>query len=279
METPAPTTPTTPVTPTTPSYPTTPRTTTPTVVPIVWTSPGAPLTLTVDTAANKATFQSGGVEVSGYFYKPAGKGPFPAVLVLHGKGGQNLSTRDRASWFARQGYVAFAPDYFTPIGMTTEKFDVSFYLNSVDPAREVLGQALEALKSLSYVDAARLGVNGYSLGGYLSFILGTRDDVKGIVSNSGAYAPTAPARYPLADICTQIKAPVLMVHGDADTLVPIANANTASELLKSKGKTYEYIVYPGAGHVFDIPGGAGYSAEAAADYQQKMLDFFKAKLQ
>jgi dienelactone hydrolase len=201
------------------------------------------------------------------------------VLVLHGKGGQNTSTRDRASWFATQGYVAFAPDYFTPIGMTAEKFTVSFYKDNVDQTREVLGNGLEALKSLSYVASGSLGVYGHSLGGYLSFILGTRNDVKGIISCSGAYAPTAPARYSLTDICAEIKAPVLMFHCVPDTFVPIDQANTASNLLKSNSKQYEYIVYQDGGHVFDIPGGPTYSATATEDFQQKMIAFFQTKLQ
>jgi carboxymethylenebutenolidase len=76
-----------------------------------------------------------------------------------------------------------------------------------------------------------------------------------------------------------MKAPVLMFHGDADTFVPIDNANTARDLLASSGKQFEYIVYPGVGHVFDILGGATYSATATADFQQKVLAFLKAKLQ
>jgi len=70
-----------------------------------------------------------------------------------------------------------------------------------------------------------------------------------------------------------------MFHGDADTFVSIDHANTASDLLKSQGKQYESIVYPGVGHVFDIPGGQTYSATATADFQQKMLAFFKTRLQ
>ena len=126
--------------PTTPTPTPTPPSTTPapTLASIVWTTPAEPVTLTVDTAANRATYRSGGVEISGYFYKPSGTGPFPALLVLHGKSGITTSIRDRASWFAAQGYVAFAPDYFTPIGMTAEKFDVSWYKNNVDQEREVL---------------------------------------------------------------------------------------------------------------------------------------------
>ncbi len=252
---------------------------TPTPVPIVWARPGAPVTLTVDAAANSATYKSGAVDVSGYFYKPSGTGPFPAVLVLHGKSGQPKSPPPEVQWLATQGYVALAPDYFTPIGMTAEKFDVSFYLNNVDQAREVLGQGLEALKSLPYVSPGRIGVVGFSLGGYFAFILASRDDVKCIISYYGAYAPTAPARYRLADIIAQIKAPVLMFHGDKDELVPIANANTARDLLAMSGKQYEYIVYPGAGHTFNAPGGPLANPQATADAQQKVLTFLKTKLQ
>jgi carboxymethylenebutenolidase len=233
----------------------------------------------VDEAANRATYKSGGVEVSGYFYKPSGTGPFPAVLVVHGKSGLGEGMRPHLTWLATQGYVALAPDYFTPIGMTAEKFDVSFYLNNVDQAREVLGQGLEALKSLSYVDPNRLGVVGFSLGGYLAFILATRNDVKGIVSYYGAYAPTAPAACSLADIIAEIKVPVLMFHGDADQLVPIAHANTARDLLTSKGKQFEYFIYPGVEHAFDLQGAATYDANATTDARQKELTFLKAKLQ
>ena len=101
-------------------------------IPIVWTKPGNPVTLTVDVDANRATYKSSGVDVSGYFYQPQGNGPFPAVLVLHGKSGLGEGSRAYASWLAMQGYVAFAPDYFTPIDMTPEKFDATFYQHNVD---------------------------------------------------------------------------------------------------------------------------------------------------
>ncbi len=88
-----------------------------------------------------------------------------------------------------------------------------------------------------------------------------------------------PSRYTFTEVVAEIKAPMLMFHCVPDTLVPIDQANTAADLLKSKGKQYEYIVYPDGGHVFDIPGGQTYSATATTDFQQKMLAFFKARLQ
>jgi carboxymethylenebutenolidase len=232
----------------------------------------------VEVDANRATYKNSGVNVSGYFYQPQGNGPFPAVLVLHGKSGLGEGSRAYASWLAMQGYVAFAPDYFTPIDMTPEKFDATFYQHNVDQTREHLAYGLEGLRSLPYIASNRIGVVGHSLGGYLAFMLATRDDLKGIVSYYGAYAPAAPARYPLADLIIQIRAPVLMFHGDKDDVVPIAHANRAEDVLKRNGKQYEYIIYPGVGHNFDFQSELTYDAKTTADSQQKVLAFFKAKL-
>lgn len=247
--------------------------------PIVWTKPGAPVTLTVDAVSNRATYKSGDSEISGYFYKPQGTGPFPAVLVLHGKSGLGEPTRAYASWLATQGYVALAPDYLKPIGMSTGAWAGADYGKYTDRIREILGYGVESLKSLSYVSPNNLGVVGMSLGGFFAFVLATRDDLKGIVSYYGAYAPgLVNPRYPLADIIAQIKTPVLMFHGDKDDVVPIEHAVAARDFLTSSGKQFEYIIYPGAGHAFDIQGGATYDAAATADARQKVVVFLQARL-
>ncbi len=278
VETPPPTT----TTPTTPTYTPPPTPPVPTTV-IVWTTPSAPVTLTVDDAAHSATYTSGGAQVSGYFYKPEGAGPFPAVLVLHGKSGLGEAQRAYASWLASQGYVALAPDYLTPIGVAGGQWGLTDYQNKIDPAREVMGSGLEALKSLSYVAPNRIAVVGFSLGGYFGCIMATRDDVRGVVSYYGAYngSPVTQwtSRYTFTEVVNEIKAPLLMFHGDADQLVAIALANTAQSLLTSAGKECQYIVYPGAGHSFDWSGTPLYNQQATVDAQQKVIVFFQAKLQ
>jgi carboxymethylenebutenolidase len=167
--------------------------------------------------------------------------------------------------------------------MTPEKFDITFYLNNVDQAREVMAQGLESLKSLSYVDPKRLAVVGQSLGGYFALIMATRTDLKGVVSYYGAFTGSpvtrATTRYSMADIVAQVKAPVLMFQGDKDELVPIANANATQNLLVSSNKQCEYYTYSGVGHAFDIKGAPTYDQKATDDSQQKLLAFLKAKLQ
>lgn len=205
------------------------------------------------------------------------------MLVLHGRSGLEEPTKSYASWLATQGYVALAPDYFAPISMPSGAWSGTDYQKHTDRIREDLAQGLLALKSLPYVDPNRIGVVGFSLGGYYACVLGTRNDVKCVVSYYGAYAGSpvnqVPVRYTLTEIASQMKASVLMFHGDADQLIPIANANTMKNLLISGGKQCEYVVYPGAGHPFDVKGGPLYDARVTADAQQRVVIFLRKKLQ
>jgi dienelactone hydrolase len=83
----------------------------------------------------------------------------------------------KASWLATQGYIAFAPEYFTPIGVAGGTWTGPSYRHYTGQIRQILGDGLEVLKSLSYVDSTHLGAMGFSLGGYYAAILGTRADV------------------------------------------------------------------------------------------------------
>lgn len=187
-----------------------------------------------------------------------------------------------ASFLASRGYVALAIDYFTPMGMTREKWEATFWAKYTDKVREDMGQGIEVLKALPYVAPSHIGVVGFSLGGYFSLVLATRDDVKGIVSYYGAYAGPlvnrVGARYSAADIVAQLKAPVLMLHGEADQEVPIAFAHSTRNLIASGGRQAELVTYPGVGHAFNFQGTPTYDARATADAQEMTLAFLNASL-
>jgi len=251
--------------------------------PIVWTTRDQPAECTVYTADNRVSYGEGG-RLSGTFLQPQGTGPFPAALVLHTRGGLLDHEQDIAAWLASQGYVALAPDYFTPLGVTAQTFEsATFGVQYSDEAREIIAQALECLKSLSFVDPNRIGAVGFSLGGYFGFMLATRDDVKGVVSYYGAYhgspVTRVPTQYSFSDIVNQLRAPILMLHGDQDTTIPITRANRVENLLTQGAKAFQLIVYPGVEHRFDMVDTLDFNFAAAADAQAKTLDFLRENLE
>lgn len=236
----------------------------------------------VDAAANSITYGEGG-RYSGAFYRPSSEGPFPAVLVLHTRGGFNAHVRSAAAFLASQGFVTLAPDYFTPLGVRVPASDLQVLsvLNS-DGAREVMAGAVECLKTLSSVDPQRLGAVGFSLGGYFAFVLATRNDLKAVVSFYGAYHGTPvsaiPTRYSWPAIVTQMRTPALILHGDADTTIPLSRANRVRRMMEEGSKRVEMVVYPGAEHAFDQTGAPTFNVSAAADAQARMLAFLNSTL-
>jgi carboxymethylenebutenolidase len=64
---------------------------------------------------------------------------------------------------------------------------------------------------------------------------------------------------------------VLILHGDADTTVPVQEAYDLKEILERRGLPYEMQIYPGAGH--------GFSGEIWRDAAFRTLDFLKRYLE
>jgi hypothetical protein len=73
-----------------------------------------------------AKFQSArGTEITGYYFRPRGDGPFPAVIGMHGCGGlfeqdRKTLSPNRMDWaqrFVNAGYVVLFPDSYQPRGL------------------------------------------------------------------------------------------------------------------------------------------------------------------
>src|SRR3974377_891220 len=62
--------------------------------------------------SKSVSYKSGDETVTGALYTPAGKGPFPALIVIHEWWGLNDWVKEQASKFADQGYVALAVDLY-----------------------------------------------------------------------------------------------------------------------------------------------------------------------
>lgn len=136
--------------------------------------------------------------VPAYLYIPFQKGhagPMPAVLVLHGTGNAGkrlvdgespLDNRAHAKELARRGYVVIAPDYPTMGELRDYDLENDRYQSGTMKAIVNNMGCIDLLHLLEYVDTARIGAIGHSLGGHNAMFTGAFDKrIKVVVSSCG----------------------------------------------------------------------------------------------
>ena len=223
-----------------------------------------------------------------HVFKPATKGPHPAVMLLGGSGG-GIGWQDQmADILARRGFVAMSVAYFGMEGLPPELERIP---------QEYFETALQWLLRQSYVDARRVGVGGVSKGGEIALLLASRRPefravatfvASGVVFQSiakgfpktsswshqgrdipfvayGSVAnPSSTAEFYEAGLrqtnaleqatipVERINGPILLMSGKADNLWPssMLSEMVMTRLREKKFKhPYEHIAYPDAGHL------------------------------
>ncbi len=112
------------------------------------------------------SYKSGDETVSGTLYTPAGKGPFPAIIVIHEWWGLNDWVKEQASKLADQGYVALAVDLYR--GKVADTPDLAHEIMRgvpEDRASRDLRAAFDFLASQPNVKKDRIGSIGWCMGG------------------------------------------------------------------------------------------------------------------
>jgi dienelactone hydrolase len=192
----------------------------------------------------------------GELMMPAGTGPFPAVILLHGCFGVTPASRQRlleyASWYADRGYAGLILDSFAPRGVSTLCVggEPSPFTRALDAYR-----ALEYLAGLGSIDPRRVVLQGHSHGGatVLTALDGLTAEMAGTplrFAAGVAYYP--PCAYGSA-MSAEFYAPVLILIGEKDDWAPAADCERlhARQQTQAPGRV-RLIVYPGAAHVFDF---------------------------
>ena len=167
------------------------------------------------------TFTSGGVPVRMTAFAPAGAEARPAVLVVHGASGLNASNRyvrQVAEAWAAEGFVTLLVHYFDRT--KTEYASETLIFQEFETWLTTISDAVSFAATLPGVDSARLGLVGYSLGGYFVVASAARDArIRAAVEIAGGI-----------DGETELLAgklpPLLLVHGEADRRVPFRRRST-----------------------------------------------------
>jgi carboxymethylenebutenolidase len=218
------------------------------------------------------TYKSGDETVSAILYTPQGKGPFPALVVIHEWWGLNDWVKEEASKLADQGYVALAIDlYRGKVATTPDEAHQIMRGVPEDRANRDLLAATAYLRSQKNIDPARIGSIGWCMGGGYSLNLAIADPkLKAAVINYGHLA---------SDDATlkKINAAILGIFGGQDKGIPAADVKKFESQLKALGKTVDIHIFPDAGHAFENPNNKqGYRADDAAE-AWKLTTAFLAK--
>jgi carboxymethylenebutenolidase len=220
------------------------------------------------------SYKSGDETVNAVLYTPPGKGPFPALVVIHEWWGLNGWVKEQASKLADQGYVALAIDlYRGKVATTPDEAHEIMRGVPEDRANRDLLAASNYLRARKNVDPRRVGSIGWCMGGGYSLDLALNDPkLKVAVINYGHLATDQAA-------LKKINAAILGIFGGQDRGIPPADVNKFDAQLKALGKTVEIHIFPDAGHAFENPNNKpGYRADDAAQAWKLTLAFLANNL-
>jgi len=206
------------------------------------------------------SYKSGDETVNGILYTPQGKGPFPALVVIHEWWGLNDWVKEQASKLADQGYVALAIDlYRGKVATTSDEAHQIMRGVPSDRANRDLLAAGAYLRSLTNVNATLVGDIGWCMGGGYALDLAIADPkLKVAVINYGHLATDDAS-------LKKINAAILGIFGGQDKGITPADVNKFESQLKALGKTVEIHSFPNAGHAFQNPNDQRYRADDAAE--------------
>jgi dipeptidyl aminopeptidase/acylaminoacyl peptidase len=202
---------------------------------------------------------------------------YPLVLIIHG--GPQASSTTQFSFLPQlmvtHGYVVFSPNYRGSDNLGNA-YQRAIYNDAGDgPGRDVIA-GIDAVKKMGFIDANKIGVTGWSYGGYMtSWLIGhyqiwkaamagapvtdiydeynlSDGNVTGRYSFKGSpyvgdnlkdYRAQSPISY-----AAQMKTPTLIMHDTGDARVTVTQGYSLYHALKDNGVPVKFIAYPVAGH-------------------------------
>jgi carboxymethylenebutenolidase len=188
------------------------------------------------------TVKSGGRDLKCFVVYPEVKDKAPAVLVIHEIFGLTDWARGVCDDLAAAGYIAIAPDLLS--GQTYSGIDEARKLVGELPPAQVTSDLEAAAAYVTKLPAANgtLSVAGFCWGGGQSFAYATVNP-----KLKAAFVFYGPS--PDAGALSKIACPVYGFYGEDDARIS-AGVPATTEQMKTAGKTYEPVIYAGAGHGF-----------------------------
>jgi dienelactone hydrolase len=211
--------------------------------------------------AEDVTFPGDGLTLRGELFRPDGKGPFPAVVGMHGCGGLytkggELTARfaDWAKRFTDAGYLVLMPDSFGPRGAKSQCRTQDRVARASRERPDDAIAAGEYLRTRTDVKPDAITLAGWSNGG-TTVLYALRNAARRRADQPFAKAVAfyPGCRLPLKRGNWHSRIPLLLLIGEADDWTPAKPCLDLIEEAKDDGDPVAIVTYPGAYHEFDHP--------------------------
>ena len=232
------------------------------------------------------TLDIGGQPVPVYMAQPKDKSNLPVVIVISEIFGLHEHIADVARRFAKQGYLAVAPELFIRQGEPADYDNIAQLMKDVIskvPDDQVLGDldAVVAWAKRNGGDADRIAVAGFCWGGRFAWLYSAHNPaVKAAVAWYGRLVPDGAAtalspKNPI-DIAATLTTPVLGLYGAKDPGISAASIQQMKDALAKGSSQSEIVIYPKSGHAFHADYRPSYMPEDAKDSWKRALEWLRS---
>jgi carboxymethylenebutenolidase len=205
------------------------------------------------------------------YFRAPGNGPRPAALMLHGAGGfdrQIANNNHYAAMLAGAGIDAYLVYYYSDLDEKMMSNGVNVFEDRYPKWAKLVGDLADYL--ITQKDSnGKVALVGFSNGGILATGASTLDPK---INAAVIYYGTDP--WPLGQPAKRFP-PLLILHGDADQIIPVENGVQLAEEAKKLGAKVDMKIYPGESHGF----GARWDDKNATDALNRAIVFLKRELQ
>ena len=226
--------------------------------------------------------------IGAYFARPLGPGPFPGVILVHHMPGWDEWYWEATRRFAHHGYAALCPNLYHRAGHGTPE-DVAAKVRAMGgiPDKQAVGDLVGAMNYLRTfpLSNGKVGLFGTCSGGRHAYLAACQHPgFAAIVDCWGGQvvmpAESLSANRPVAplDYTADLSCPILGLFGAEDSSPTPAQVAIHEQELQQAGKTYDFHMYPEAGHGFFYHHRPNYRQAAAVDGWQKVFNFLAEHL-
>jgi carboxymethylenebutenolidase len=228
-----------------------------------------------------------GTTMRAYVAQPEGRRKFPGMIVFQEAFGVDKHIRDVTERFAKEGYLAIAPELFhrtAPPGFEGNSAD----FQSVMPHMQALNDknleadvraAHDGLLRQSAIDTQRIECVGFCMGGRVSFLANLVLPLAAAVSFYGGGIAKSERGPGLLDRVDKTRAPIFLFWGGKDKHIGPEQRQAVSQALRDAKKTFASMEFAEADHAFFNDTRPNYNKEAAEQAWALSLAFLKRNLE